>query len=228
MARKPKWPIRRTIEVGHRGLELVAHYRAELEARLAAGLVDGLTADVAVLEGRVADAVRAPHVLKRLTKDQDAATVAGHALVMAVRNAIAKAGATKAESTAFGVGLTLRKKSVSQVAAGLDMIINAAARYPDRARAAGVLASDIEAATSLRTAVTTADGAQERGKEARKITVAERNGAAVRVEDAVTAISGAGELHFYARPEIAEQFSGLVPSKSRGHRAAPTTGAETP
>lgn len=213
---RSKWPVARLGEVGNGALEIMDEYRAELEPRLAAGLIDGLRADVAAFDGKVSAAKRAPAELRALTLDQNAAARAGHAFVVAVREAITRAGGTAGERKTFGAGLRIHARSVGDVHAGLDAILDGAAKFPELARRAGLLEADLTAARALGASLAGADAVQKRKKEGRKTPVARRTGIARRIEAAVDAIISVALVRFFARPEVAARFRALVPSRRRG------------
>jgi len=215
----PKWPVRRIAEVGHRALELAQQHRADLEERLAPALLDGLAADLAIFEGKRSETMRAPAELAALTRDQERAAETAHALVVAVRQAIARVGGTPAQRKEFGVGMRVDRRNVARVVAGLDAVIAACSKYPELSRQAGVLTSDIEKARALRAALVTADARQEAKKQARKLPTAQRNAAARRIAAAVDAIIAAGLVRFCDDPSTAKDFLSLVPSSSRARPA---------
>jgi len=222
MSKGSKWPINRLAEVAHRALELAREFLDELTERLAAGLIDGLAADVVLFEGKRSETRRAPQELKGLTQDVRKATEAGHAFVSAVRTAVVRAGATAAQRKAFGVGMRIHKRVAATVTAGIDAVLSGAAAHPELARAAGMLEKDVTTARTLRAAITGTDAVQETKKEARKTPTAQRNEVARRIEAAVDAIVAVGTVRFFAQPEIADRFLALVPG--HGRKSGPPSG----
>jgi hypothetical protein len=104
-----------------------------------------------------------------------------------------------------------------------------ATRYPDVARGAGLLPSDLDHARALRTALVAADAAQEAKKQSRKTPTAERTQLQRRIEQAVDAIVAAGTLAFVLDPTRAARFRALVPSYGKGKgKRSPAAPATTP
>ncbi len=219
---RPKWKTADTIRVGRGALALVTEHRAAVEPRLEAGLVDGLAADLPVLEDKAAAAIGAPEVLRAATRTQDAAAAAAHAFLVAAREAIARSGATEAQRAEFGLRLRVKPSSVPSVVAALDKFIEGATKHPAAARAASTLPSDVDTARALRAALTSADEVQETQKVARKAPVVDRNAAQLRVERAVEAIAAAGVLAHLHDPAVAALFRALRPAspKSKAARSA--------
>lgn len=56
---KPKWKPAEALGAGQQALALAEEQRAALEPRLAAGLIDGLRADLVTLEGKRSETTRA-------------------------------------------------------------------------------------------------------------------------------------------------------------------------
>jgi hypothetical protein len=224
-----KWKTSDVSRIGRGALALALEQRAALEPRLAPGLLDGLSADLDAFEGKRSAATLASEALREATRTQDAAAKAAHEFLIAARAAIARSGATAAQRTAFGLQIRMRPEKVSSVVAGLDAFLDAATRYPDVARGAGLLPSDLDHARALRAALVAADAAQEAKKQSRKTPTAERTQLQRRIEQAVDAIVAAGTLAFVLDPARAARFRALVPSYGKGKgKRSPAAPATTP
>lgn len=223
---RPKWPIARISDIANGTLALTAEFRADLEPRLAAGLIDHLAANLAAFDGKRAQASNAPVALEAATRTQDAASAAGFALVSGVRRSLARLpSATKADKKAFGVGERLSSRSVPQVLAGLDALLAASAERTAVVRAAGLLPADLEDARSLRAQLSGADDAQSTLKATKTSATAARNALAAAIALDVDAILAAASIAFHARPDVAARFEAVVPGTGRKTRKAPAPAA---
>lgn len=211
MALKPKWSANQIAPTGRAALALARQHQAAISDRLPAGVIDGLAVDLDAFEGKRSAASRSGEVLRTATREQDAAAAKGHAFAVAARAALTRSGANAAERAAFGLKLKLKADKVASVVACLDALLDGATRFPDAARAAGLLSTDFDRARSLRASLTSADAVQETAKSTRKNPVSERKGAQVRIENAIDGIINAGTLAFIDQPDIATQFQKLVP-----------------
>jgi hypothetical protein len=212
---RAKWPIGEAIRVGRGALVLANEDRDAIERRLEAGLIDGLSADLDLLEGKRSEASRAVTVLKEATRTQDAIAEEAAALVVAARQAVLRGGATKAEREAFGLSLRVHTTSVPTVVRALDAFAAGATKYPSVARAASVLPEDLDHIAALRAALVSADAAQESTKVARKQPVRERVETQIRVESATSAIVSAGLIAFAGQPLKSAKYNALIPSRAK-------------
>jgi hypothetical protein len=211
---KPKWKLADAQSSGQQALALALEQRTLVEPRLAAGVIDGLTADLATLDGKRSETTRAPELLRAATRTQN--EVNSHALELlgAARGALARTRCTAAERAAFGLSLKLESKKIATTLAGLDALVAGAAKFPAVARAASLLPADLESAAALRSALTTADGAQEQTKKTRTAPKAERDVAQLHVEAAVDSIVAAGLLASVGNPALGARFRALIPTKA--------------
>jgi len=212
---KPKWKPADALSAGQQALALAEEQRTALEPRLAAGLIDGLRADLVTLDDKRSAATRAPELLRAATRTQEQAQNEALELVGAVRGAVARIRATAAERAAFGLSLKLNAKKVASTLAALDAIAAGATKHPTVARAAGILPEDLARASTLRTALAAADGAQEQTKKTRTAPKGERVTVQLEVEAAVDAILAAGLLASVGNPALATRFRALVPTKAK-------------
>lgn len=68
---KPKWTLAEAQRSGQQALALALEQRALVEPRLAAGVIDGLTADLATLDAKRSETTRAPELLRAATRNQN-------------------------------------------------------------------------------------------------------------------------------------------------------------
>lgn len=222
MAPRAKWSPKVVQTVGRAAWELATKYRAELEPRLAAGVLDGFTADLEAFEHKRDDASNALGTLMAATRTQSAVAAEAVELLTTAREALRR-GRTPAKYTLeFGLKSRPNPTVVSSVRSALSAFTTAAARYPEVVRAVGILPSDLETMVELRNALIDVDAKQEAAKATRKTPVAERTALQVRIESAVDAIISAGRLAFVKRPDVADAFKALVPGKSTAKKPAPT------
>jgi hypothetical protein len=172
-------------------------------------------------EGRRAAATLASEALREATRTQDAAAKVAHAFLMAARAAIARTGATDAQRAAFGLKLAAKPLKVSSVVAGLDAFVDAATRFPDVARGAGLLPADIDQARSLRAALIAADAAQETKKQTSRTPTAERAQLQHRIEEAVDAIVAAGTSPSFSNPRWPRAARPSCPPTGRARARSP-------
>ncbi|MGV3625927.1 MAG: hypothetical protein ACO1OB_34275 [Archangium sp.] len=222
MATRAKWSSAVVQSVGREALALASTYRAELEPRLPAGLLDGLKADLDAFDGKRADASNALGTLMTATREQNAVAEEARELLSAARTALLRSRAGAPQRAAFGLKLTVTEKKVSSVVAALDAFADGAAKYPDAARAAGVLPSDVESMKELRAALVAVDQAQETSKSKRKDPVEKRIAAQQRIESAIDSVINAGRMAFVERPDVAGRFKALTPAQpSRSKKTKP-------
>lgn len=224
MATKGKWSSSVVESVSGEAQSLFAEFKAQLEPRLAAGLIDGLSADTAEFLGKRVEAGNALNTLKTATKEQNAAIA--HALAV-LRPARASVNATtaKEKSGAFGVSKAINADKVTSVLEAVEGFLHGAAKYPEVVRGAGLLTADLEGLRAVATSLATADRAQEKQKQARKAPTLNRNALQARIEGAIAAISRAGQIAFVGKPDTAERFKGLIPSSSKpSAKKAPVNG----
>ena len=210
---KVKWSPSDLSRVGRAALALATSKKATLEARLPAGLLDGLAADLDAFEGKQSAATLATEALREATRTQDAAARAAVDFMGHVRAAIVRAAPPAAVRAAFGLSLRPLPAKVSSVIAALDAAVDGATRYPDVAREAGVLTSDVDRLKALRSALASADAKQEATKLTKKLPVVDRKQVQGRIEKATDTIINAGAMAFADAPDQARLFRDLVPSR---------------
>ncbi len=221
MAAKVKWSSAVVTRVGRAALVLAQQHEAVLAPRLAAGLVDGLSADLDVFEGKRAQVPVARETLRSATQAQNEVAKQAQTFLVAARAAIIRSGASASQRAGFGLKLPVEPRRVASVVAALEAFLGGAAQAPEATRTAGLLTADLAEAQRLLASLLSADATQETKKETRKESTAERNQAQARIERAIDSIIGAARIAFLSRPDVTARFVALVPSSPRKPRAAP-------
>ena len=201
---------------------LAEEYRPRLEPRCEAGLIEGLKADVPLLFTKQEATTNVRTDKQALTLSQNDALEKGAKVLSLLRNSVrSHLGADKEVQKAFGIGKTINPGSVVSVAAGLKKMIDAAADYPEKTRAAGILPEDVELLQRMHDALVAADGKQENKKVSSKNTTAERNATQARIESALDKIFDVSQFVFRDEPEISIRFENAMP-KPRASKSAST------
>ncbi len=196
-------------------MALAEEFKAQLEPRLGAGVLDGLRCYLEEFDGKRAEASNALGTLKLATREQEEAVAHAIALLSVGRRALVRAGANVTQRQAFGITKKYDAKVVGSVVAALDSFLVGAGKYPELTRAAGMLSSDLDEMKALRDGLIAADQSQEAKKSARKEPVLQRNAAQKRIERAIDDIVNAGLLAFVKDPATSRRFAELVPSARR-------------
>ncbi len=199
---------------------LIERDRARLEARLEAGVLDGLDADLALLRDESTGAVVSRQTRKSATWTQRDAAERLLALVMAVRATLKLRKVDAVVLTRTGVGKKLDARIVRTVIEGARLVVGAYGQYPDQMRRAGVLPGDIAELESLTARLAAVDTEQEGTKVTAKQKTAARDAAHRRVKDAIAAIVGVAELAFVHDPERLAMYRALLPKRIRTRKAS--------
>ncbi len=208
---------------GHQALELAEQHRGAIEPRVPAGLLDGLTNDLAELRGRQARVKEARSATKVATAAQNVALARAASVISAVGAAVRRDPTLNAEQRrAYGVGIKVHVRKVSSVVAAGSLIVDRATRKPDEARAIGLLDSDVEQLRQLVASLQEVDRQQEKLLANRPRTTADRNRAIARVYAAIKKIAGAGVLAFALDDDLRNEFDALddLPRKTTKKKAA--------
>lgn len=221
MAANPKWAPGDVSRVGRSALALAVKERGQLEARLPAGLLDGLASDLDAFDGKQSASTRAKEALREATRSQDDLARASVDFLTITRGAIDRARVPSAARAAFGLSLRPRADNVKSVLAALDAFGDGAARYAELTRSSGLLAADLDKLAALRAALSSADAAQEATKLTRKLPTTERKQVQVRIEKAVDTIINAGALAFAHEPATLAHFRALVPTRRAAKKRHP-------
>lgn len=192
----PRFEFSWVVQQGEKAYLRGTHERAELEARLPPGLLEGLRADLDGLTDQRAAPVVARTESRAATAAQNDSLGIAHRLITGIRLATRKSGADAETRKAFGVGATLRPDSVTQVVAAGTLILERARQQPQEARAIGILETDLGKLRTSIASVQAADGAQEKVIAAKPLKTAEKNRVGRRIFDSIRRISAAGVLAF--------------------------------
>lgn len=220
MVVKTKWPAAVVSRVGRGALALARQHEAVLSPRLAAGLIDGLSTDLDVIEEIRAGVPVSKTELREATLDQSAAAEGAQAFLNAARAAIDSARPTALQRAAFGRSLRIDPRKVSSVVAALEAFLGGAGRHPELTRFAGLLTSDLDAAKEQLRSLLSADATQETKKQTRKQATVDRDVVQARIERAVDAIVSAARIAFLSRPDITAQFVAVLPSSPKKKKPA--------
>ena len=221
MAANPKWAPGDVSRVGRSALALALEERGQLEARLPAGLLDGLASDLDAFDGKQCASTRAKEALREATRSQDDLARAAVDFLTVTRGAIDRARVPSAARAAFGLSLRPRADNVKSVLAALDAFADGAARHAELTRSSGLLAADLDKLAALRAALSSADAVQEATKLTRKLPTTERKQVQVRIEKAVDTIINAGALAFAHEPATLAHFRALVPARRAAKKRNP-------
>lgn len=206
----PKKEFSAILQNGLTAHALATKHQPELEPRLPNGCLVALAADLSILGAHVPGAKEAHATAQAATVSQDAALASGHALVTAIRTAVARSGASLDVQKAYGVGVKVSPKVVKDVKLAIGLILKRAAAEPAEAKDVGILPKDVTALNAAAAAITDADDAQEKQRAAAPLSTKERNATARRILAAVDRIVGAGVIEFAQNPTLRAQFEALI------------------
>ena len=226
MAEKIKKPTLASDEAVRRAESAHQHAiedRRAIEPRLAAGLIDGVPADIALVRGILDSTLVVRTATKSLTAKQNAQAGDLAGLVSLVRAAIfRKFPGNKTLTRKFGVGEKVTTGKVSSVTGGAEKVLAAAEKHPAETAQAAVLQSDLKELRGLLAALTTTDSVQEKSKADSKRATASRNAAVLRLQEAVKDISFAGQLAFRkSNPARAKIYADLIKGVSKARKTPP-------
>jgi hypothetical protein len=209
MPTKPRWPTDDATRRARIAYRLAKKHVATIGGRLDAGLLDQLEADRATLGDATAARTKALVGQKTATSHERGTAADGHALVMAIREAVSRTQtAPQALRTAIGIGDRLKAENTSKVVAALDSAVENAVALSF----CGVTPDDIAEAKTLAEDLRAADTSQAGAKDARSDTTEDRTDTQLRIEKAIDQISSRGALAFRKNAVIAERFGRLVSS----------------
>ena len=224
---KPKWKegsaVRRGIEAHH----LAVTYQSVLEPRLAAGAIDGLSADVALLTGSGADRQVTKTAQKGQTKvERELAENAKDWVIMTRRMAKRTRGIGSGVLKSLGVGEEVRSDNTSQVVGAVNACFRVFDADPELPRRIGLVEDDLTEARNLVVSLLSADADQTEVMTESKDKTFDRDAVQLRIEAAVDMISSRGEMAFRAESDIRARFRALV--TAAGPSSKSETGAEVP
>lgn len=187
--------IERAVKAGKRAGKLYERDGSAYADRLEAGLVDGLRADIALLEG-VRPATKGKRQASKVaTKDERETAEKAVELLALIRQCAASSAATAAQKKTCGVGVELRAGNTSGVLARLSGIIGLASDATVLATL-GLTAADIDKVRAFYTALGGADAAQRESMRDSADTTKARDEAIGRVLGAAKRIAAVAGLHF--------------------------------
>jgi hypothetical protein len=212
-AKKPRLSIDRAIYYGKEALLMAKEHKADIEARLDAGTLDGLQSDIPQLEAMETGRPAKVTEVKGLTGSQVDIAEKGHGWVMAVRKAVKDRAEGSGLAKAVGVGLPAKPAQAKTVATAIEAVLTAAAERPAELRACGVLDKDLAKGQAILASLTGARSTQDDGMGKKKDLTALKNAIQLRVETAVSAIGTAGNLEYQdTDAALARRFLDLIPS----------------
>ena len=221
-AKKPRYEIERAIYYGKEALKLANEYKADIEARLDAGTLDGLQSDIPQLEAMETGRPAKVTEVKGLTGSQEDIAEQGHGWVMAVRKAVKDRAEGTGLAKAVGVGLPAVSARAKTVVTAIEAVLTAAKERPSELRACGVLDKDLAKGQAILAGLSGARSTQDDGMGKKKDLTALKNEVQVRVEKAVCAISNAGNLEFQGcNAALARRFVDLIPGNGGGGDTPP-------
>ena len=225
MAKKgqPKWDLGQDYRSGLKAYELAQEFKAQLDPRLPAGLLEGLKEDLAAISMIEGEAGAEVDEIKGYTGTQNQHCRKGVEFASAVREALKRGKASSDVLKAAGVGGRMNEGKVSSVVAGVAAIVKAYEKFPEEFRRAGVLPADIEAAGRILVSLNAADMTQETAKVTKTGSTSARNTLRKRVEAAVDTIRGAGIMEFRDNKSTAARFAALVPPGGKPPKNPPPT-----
>lgn len=205
----PRKAFGQITQVGLKAHALAVAHKADLDARLPAGLVDGLESDLDSLGVLLPGVKTTRAASKAAMGDQDTALAQVHERVIAIDAAVRSTPSLKSVRRDWGVGAKVNAKLVKDVLSEADTVIARAAAAPDEAREAGLLQADLDTLAADRAAAATANKTQESTRAGSPQATAARNEAARRVLYAAQKIAAVGVLHYVASPNDRKAFEAL-------------------
>ena len=230
MAKKDAKPNKAFTAITQTGLKahaLALEHRKPIEARLPAGLIDGLAHDLGLLGAAVPGATQARAGSKSATATQDAALEAAHLRVSAIRLAVQRSDEPADVKRHWGVGTRYNARVVKDVRAAAKTILDRAHAHAAEARAVGIIPRalrDLEAAAA---AVESADAKQEKARAHAPDATRARNIVARRIVGATDRIATAGVLELAADAGERARFEALI-GAGNTKRSAKAGGAAPP
>jgi hypothetical protein len=227
---KKQWELGDAIKAAQKTIKVMEKYGKELESRLPAGITEGLKNDLATLKG---SKVARPAFIKTVgakTKSERAWAKDGADLLSGLRHALKVCPQSTPEVLkAVGVGSQVNRGKTSSVAESLTAMLDAAKRYVDVFRAAGILDGDLAEARAILDNLLSADEAQQSAIDTKTEMTAQKDDAQLRIEQAVATIAATGAIHFRKQAAKRAAFDKLLPkSKTRGGNGAGAPPAPAP
>lgn len=216
---RPKWELVDLLHKRFELLDLIGDYRAELEPRLAPGLIDALVANLGTLDDARTGASNSKTSRKAATWDKRQAITRAARLAMTLRKAVCATFPTKHPARArFGIRTPIDVRSMISVGRALSTLLDGMEQEPETARAAGILPGDVAAIEAAHNALVAAGTRREVQHIDTKLLVLDRNALQREVEAAMTRLNAVANIAFVDRPEVLARFRAAMPV-GRGERA---------
>jgi hypothetical protein len=212
----PKKEFSGILQTGLSALNQATAYEQALGARLPAGLLVELTADLHKLGADVPGAEATREAARAATATQEETLAQGYALVTAIRAAVLRSGAGKEVRKGYGVGAKTSAKVVKSVKAAISGIVERATAHPEEAQSLGILPRDVAALQEDLAAIAAADEKQDEQRAGAPQSTKERNRTANRVLEAVDRIVSAGVLEFAKDTGKRAEFESLASASASG------------
>jgi hypothetical protein len=215
---RPRWTLDADRRRGETAYALAIADRATIEARLSAGVIDALRADLDALSGAAAASgtklgaqIGATAAERELAKE-------AHDLVHLVREAAKRRGGAALQKD-LGVGDGLKHSDTSEVLSALAAVVRAAGANGADLAPIGIQPAEVAEASALGQKLSGADGAQWKQMIERKSGTADTVALRLRVERAVDEIGTAGQVAFRKSAERRAEYEKLF--HHAPHEAAP-------
>jgi hypothetical protein len=212
---KPKWREVETIRRGGDALHLAETHQAVVEPRLAAGTMDGLRADLALLSASGPDRKASKTEQKGRTGKKRDAAEDGKDWTMIVRDMARRTvGVSSGDLKALGVGERVNVGSAKTVSAAVEACIRALVKNPELGRNIGLIDQDVTDAKAIIADLNSAGMVQTDVIIKNKDKTFDRNAVQMRIEAAVDMISSRGQMAFRNDRDIRDRFEALVTGKN--------------
>jgi hypothetical protein len=206
---KPNKNFNDITQAGLKAYDLTKKYSA-VEARLTAGLLDGLVANLGKLGQLVPGAKQVRAEALSSTQAQDGALTRGYNKVTAVRQSVSRHTSNKDTQKAYGVGTRASPRLVKDVKAAIQQIVERGDGKADELSSLGLIQADIDELKAHHEAIKSADDNQELKRAGAPLTTRERNEIAHAILDAVGRIASAGANQFANEPAERKTFEDLL------------------
>lgn len=200
-----------TIQRGLKALALANQHAAVLDARLPAGHVAALQANLTQLGAAVPEqkAVRADAQQASHSQQETFARLV--ALLSAIRTSVKyDADATAADKKAWGVGTKINALTPKPTLAAAQSVLKVAKAKPERAAKLSVFPDDIAKLEALHAAAVAADDEENVKRATAPLSTKARNAAQKNVIAAVKKIAGTGVVAFALDASVRGDFEALL------------------
>jgi len=207
----PKWELHDALRRGRAGLRLGRQNEAALAARLPAGFLDKLEADIELLTKSPADRQATKTEQKGQTGTERVQAGMSHDWVMSIRNMARRTDELDdGERKSLGVGEKLSPSETDRVLGAVNAILAAFANRAGLDEKMGVITEDLDRGRSLAAELSGADNQQSEVMDLGKDKTFDKNVVQMAIEAAVDKISSRGRMAFLADPALRARFDDLV------------------